>query len=181
MLLITWAIGQTHFTVPQNVWRISIEQAFSVGKWKGHDGRNGWKDFTYKLNGTDYTIIQDWKRSASIQTILIEYGFTDRSTFILNIPKFQRLNQTHSWSITSESIVTEMDKLMPREEVVQQQMRIGVAVQAMMDKMVNEAAPKCSGKDEAGITEELEAMKVEMLASLANMESEFWETRKNDE
>ena len=78
-------------------------------------------------------------------------------------------------------IDAEMDKLMPREEVVQQQMRIGVAVQAMMYKMVNEAAPKCSGKDEAGITEELEAMKVEMLASLANMESEFWETRKNDE
>lgn len=112
LLFITWAIGQTHFTIPQNVWRISIEQAFSGGKWKGHDGRNGWKDFTYQLNGTDYTIIQDWKRSASIQTFLIEYGFTDRSTFILTIPKFQRLNQTHSWSITSESIVTEMDKLM---------------------------------------------------------------------
>jgi len=83
LLFITWAIGQTHFTIPQNVWRISIEQAFSGGKWKGHDGRNGWKDFTYQLNGTDYTIIQDWKRSASIQTFLIEYGFTDRSTFNL--------------------------------------------------------------------------------------------------
>jgi len=92
-LLFTYSLAQTHFTIPQNVWRISLQQKIARGNWKGHDGKNGWKDFTYQLNGTDFTVTQEWKRSKTTQTFLIEYGFTDRSTFVLNIPKLNNMNK----------------------------------------------------------------------------------------
>ncbi|MBT3478160.1 MAG: hypothetical protein HOA15_02535 [Candidatus Marinimicrobia bacterium] len=111
-LLFTYSLAQTHFTIPQNVWRISLQQKIARGNWKGHDGKNGWKDFTYQLNGTDFTVTQEWKRSKTTQTFLIEYGFTDRSTFVLNIPKLNKYEQTHSWSISSDSLITPMDDLL---------------------------------------------------------------------
>ena len=54
ILSLNYLYSQTHFTIPQNVWRISIENEISGGKWKGHDGGDGWKDFTYQLDGIDY-------------------------------------------------------------------------------------------------------------------------------
>ena len=78
-------------------------------------------------------------------------------------------------------VETERGKLISLEDVIQREMRIGVAVQAMLDKMGNNIGPRCAGKDEAGITDSFEKMKDEMLTKLADMESEFWETRKNDE
>ena len=44
------SFSQTHFTIPQNVWRISIQQEIATGNWKGNDGRNGWTDFSYQLD-----------------------------------------------------------------------------------------------------------------------------------
>jgi hypothetical protein len=110
--LFSLSFAQTHFTIPQNVWRISLEQGISSGNWKGHDGKDGWNNFTYQLNGIDYTISQEWKRSMTTQSFLIEYGFTDRATFVLYIPKFQRYEQIHSWSISSDSLLTSMDNMM---------------------------------------------------------------------
>ncbi len=111
-LLFTYSFSQTHFTIPQNVWRISIQNEIAGGKWKGHDGRDGWKNFTYQLNGIDYTITQEWKRSVTARSFLIEYGFTDKSTFTLNIPKLKKFEQTHTWSISSDSLTTPMDQLL---------------------------------------------------------------------
>ena len=58
--------SQTHFTIPQNVWRISFNKNMSTGKWIGHDGENGLKELKYKLNGIDYSINQDWKHKLNI-------------------------------------------------------------------------------------------------------------------
>ncbi|MDP6339596.1 MAG: hypothetical protein QF842_04605 [Candidatus Marinimicrobia bacterium] len=109
---LTYSFSQTHFTIPQNVWRVSIQNELASGKWKGHDGRNGWKDYTYQLNGTDFIITQDWKRNINTQTFLIEYGFTDKSTFILHIPTVKKFEQTHTWSLVSNSTITPMDNLL---------------------------------------------------------------------
>jgi len=95
----SFIFGQTHFTIPQNVWRITLEQEIASANWKGHDGKNGFKNFNYKLNGNDYSIDQNWRNSLKTQTFLIEYGFTDKSTFILNLPIFKKFEQVHTWSI----------------------------------------------------------------------------------
>ena len=112
ILCLNYFYSQTHFTIPQNVWRISIENEISGGKWKGHDGGDGWKDFTYQLDGIDYIITQEWKRNLLTQSYLIEYGFTDKSTFMLHIPRLQKFKQSHSWTISSDSLIVPMDQLL---------------------------------------------------------------------
>ena len=112
ILCLNYFYSQTHFTIPQNVWRISIENEISGGKWKGHDGGDGWKDFTYQLDGIDYIITQQWKRNLLIQSYLIEYGFTDKSTFMLHIPRVQKFKQSHSWTISSDELIVPMDQLL---------------------------------------------------------------------
>ncbi len=112
ILCLNYFYSQTHFTIPQNVWRISIENEISGGKWKGHDGGDGWKDFTYQLGGIDYIITQQWKRNLLIQSYLIEYGFTDKSTFMLHIPRVQKFKQSHSWTISSDELIVPMDQLL---------------------------------------------------------------------
>ena len=112
ILCLNYFYSQTHFTIPQNVWRISIENEISGGKWKGHDGGDGWKDFTYQLDGIDYIITQEWKRNLLTQSYLIEYGFTDKSTFVLHIPRLQKFKQSHSWIISSDSLIVPMDQLL---------------------------------------------------------------------
>ena len=112
ILCLNYFYSQTHFTIPQNVWRISIENEISGGKWKGHDGGDGWKDFTYQLDGIDYIITQEWKRNLLTQSYSIEYGFTDKSTFMLHIPRLQKFKQSHSWTISSDSLIVPMDELL---------------------------------------------------------------------
>ena len=112
ILCLNYFYSQTHFTIPQNVWRISIENEISGGKWKGHDGGDGWKDFTYQLDGIDYIITQQWKRNLLTQSYSIEYGFTDKSTFMLHIPRLQKFKQSHSWTISSDSLIVPMDQLL---------------------------------------------------------------------
>jgi hypothetical protein len=112
ILCLNYFYSQTHFTIPQNVWRISIENEISGGKWKGHDGGDGWKDFTYQLDGIDYIITQEWKRNLLTQSYSIEYGFTDKSTFMLHIPRLQKFIQSHSWTISSDSLIVPMDQLL---------------------------------------------------------------------
>ena len=112
ILCLNYFYSQTHFTIPQNVWRISIENEISGGKWKGHDGGDGWKDFTYQLDGIDYIITQEWKRNLLTQSYSIEYGFTDKSTFMLHIPRLQKFKQSHSWTISSDSLIVPMDQLL---------------------------------------------------------------------
>ncbi len=112
LLQYTFSVSQTHFTIPQNVWRISIQNENSTGNWKGHNGRNGWQDYAYRVENLDYVISQEWKRNITSQTFLIEYGFTDKATFILTIPKLKKFKQTHSWLIADDTTQSPMDQLM---------------------------------------------------------------------
>ena len=112
ILCLNYFYSQTHFTIPQNVWRISVENEISGGKWKGHDGGDGWKDFTYQLDGIDYIITQEWERNLLTQSYSIEYGFTDKSTFMLHIPRLQKFKQSHSWTISSDELNVPMDQLL---------------------------------------------------------------------
>jgi hypothetical protein len=112
LLQYTFSVSQTHFTIPQNVWRISIQNENSTGNWKGHNGRNGWQDYAYRVENLEYVISQEWKRNITSQTFLIEYGFTDKATFILTIPKLKKFKQTHSWLIADDTTQSPMDQLM---------------------------------------------------------------------
>ena len=108
----TSIFSQTYFTVPQNVWRISFNKKISSGIWVGHDGEKGLKDLKYKLNSIDYSINQDWKRNLNINEYTLEYGFSDKSTFILNVPIIEKINQDYNWSISSDSNTVVIDDLM---------------------------------------------------------------------
>ena len=111
-LLFTFPLAQTHITIPQNVWRISLQQYISTGKWIGHDGKNGWRDYSYVYNGSDYTIHQYWERNLNTQSLQIEYGLTDRSTFTMNVPRIQKLEQFHSWTVTGAESQADLDSIM---------------------------------------------------------------------
>ena len=111
-LLFTFPLAQTHITIPQNVWRISLQQYISTGKWIGHDGKNGWRDYSYVYNGSDYTIHQYWERNLNTQSLQIEYGLTDRSTFTMNVPRIQKLEQFHSWMVTGAESQADLDSIM---------------------------------------------------------------------
>jgi hypothetical protein len=104
--------SQTHFTIPQNVWRVSYNKNISAGKWIGYDGEEGLKDLKYKFNDIDYSINQYWKHTVNINEYKLEYGFSDESTFILNIPIVQEFNQNHIWSISSDSNTLIIENLM---------------------------------------------------------------------
>jgi hypothetical protein len=108
----TWVLSQTHFTIPQNVWRISFNQSISGGRWIGHDGEKGLKDFSYNLKDINYSITQYWKHTLNTQHFTLEYGLSDKSTFILNVPIIQKFNQDHTWSISSDSNIVVIDNLM---------------------------------------------------------------------
>lgn len=110
--LFTYSLAQTHFTIPQNVWRISLQQDIASGKWKGHDGKDGWTDFDYYYDGAKHTIHQYWKRNIHTQSIQIEYGLTDRSTFNLIIPRHTKFEQTHSWQISEGDNQAAVDSVM---------------------------------------------------------------------
>ena len=116
LFLITITIAQTHFTIPQNVWRLSFEQNNKVGNWKGHDGRNGWNDFPYQLDTSVHIINQHWINNINTQSILIEYGVTNRSNFIMNIPIVKKYNQTHTWLSPSADIDTLMNLYHPKNK-----------------------------------------------------------------
>ena len=108
LFFLTISFSQTHFTIPQNVWRISIKQETANGNWKGNDGRNGWTDFTFQLDTSKYIINQQWKNKMNTRSLIIEYGITNKSNFLIKIPIIKKFNQTHSWNSAS----TKIDSLM---------------------------------------------------------------------
>ena len=112
ILLSTLVLSQTHFTIPQNVWRLSFNQTIASGKWIGHDGEKGLKDLKYKLKGIDYSIDQYWEHALNAQEFILEYGFSDKSTFIIQVPIVQKFNEDHAWLISSDSSTVVLDDIM---------------------------------------------------------------------
>ncbi len=112
ILLITISYSQTHFTVPQNVWRIGMAQGVSSGKWKGHNGKNGWQDYSYDYIGTNYRLTRNQHRTVRFTALNLEYGLSDRSTFSLNIPYFNNLKESSDWEVSTDTLKFVMDSLL---------------------------------------------------------------------
>ena len=107
-LLFSKPFAQTHFTIPQNVWRITYNQGYTSGNWKAKSLSNGIQH-SYKIDTTNYLINQFFERTINQARINIEYGFTDRATFVLNVPYIQKINEKHDWN--SDSSSAELDDL----------------------------------------------------------------------
>jgi hypothetical protein len=178
ILFLTWSdylSAQTYFTVPQNVWRVTVMESYSSGQWIGNEGKSGIRgqpvDFSdygkryfdheyvssggyfsspYDLYDLDTTyvnatwtigrIIRDFNRNTApvfgfdtlvdyhvdffgpdpvpvggkldefrdrtvyTRTYRLEYGTTDRVTFVVDIPYIRMMVENRSWSWRSYSI-----------------------------------------------------------------------------
>ena len=57
-IIFTSIIGaQTHFTIPQNVWRVSLKTDHSSGKWKGNNLSDGQK-YRYQVDTLNFEVSQ---------------------------------------------------------------------------------------------------------------------------
>ena len=104
-------VAQTHFTIPQNVWRFTLNSDYTSGNWKSKNLSNRGIRHSYPIYTKVYSINQYFKRSVSTNSINIEYGFTDITTLVLNIPYISKITQNHSWSVSNDSSSTALDSL----------------------------------------------------------------------
>ena len=84
--ILSEATAQTHFTIPQNVWRFTANSDLFNGKWKSNTFSSKGIKHTYQIDTTSYSIYQNFRRKTLTNKLNVEYGFTDRSTFIFQIP-----------------------------------------------------------------------------------------------
>ena len=110
LLILSNLSAQTHFTIPQNVWRITYNKEHTVGNWKANKLSSGMKH-VYRIDTTTFSINQYFKRTINQDRLKIEYGFTDNSTLILNIPYIHKLKENRSWSLTNDSSSASLDTL----------------------------------------------------------------------
>ena len=111
---ISYVFGQTHFTVPQNVWRVSIFSSTASGDWIGENGAkevgqdsilfSDHSDALFGLNSTTFqgTLTELRKENVSTLTSKIEYGFTDKTTVSLEIPYIRNLLVERDWNWTPD-------------------------------------------------------------------------------
>jgi hypothetical protein len=107
---ISYVFGQTHFTVPQNVWRVSIFSSTASGDWIGENGAkevgqdsilfSDHSDARFGLNFTTFqgTLTELRKENVSTLTSKIEYGFTDKTTVSLEVPYIRNLLVERDWN-----------------------------------------------------------------------------------
>jgi len=110
LLILSNLSAQTHFTIPQNVWRITYNKEHTVGNWKAKKLSSGMKH-VYRIDTKTFSINQYFKRTINQDRLKIEYGFTDNSTLILNIPYIHKLKENRSWSLTNDSSSASLDTL----------------------------------------------------------------------
>ena len=111
LLILSETSAQTHFTLPQNVWRFTANSDLFNGKWKSNTFSSKGIIHTYKIDTTTYSIYQNFKRRTITNKLNIEYGFTDRSTFIFQIPYIQKITENRSWYVDNDSPSTVLDSL----------------------------------------------------------------------
>jgi len=114
LIMIPCAVCQSYFTVPQNVWRVSISSKSMSGDWIGDNGlREVGKEEVALLNHTDRffemdsstiqgTLTESRFRNAETITSIFEYGFSEKSTFRLEIPYWTKYYENESWKWASE-------------------------------------------------------------------------------
>ena len=103
--------AQTHFTIPQNVWRTSFKSDHSVGKWRGNSISDGLK-YKYRVDTTNFEVEQFFNRSISRNLLKLEYGFTDKATLMLEIPIVSNLQEERSWKISYDPLPQKLDSLL---------------------------------------------------------------------
>jgi hypothetical protein len=111
LLINTKSFGQTHFTIPQNVWRFTVNSDLSSGKWKSNSFSNKGVHHVYKIDTTTYSIYQNFKRKTLTNKLNIEYGFTDRTTLVFQIPYIQKITENRSWFVDNDSSSFALDSL----------------------------------------------------------------------
>ena len=111
LLFTVKATAQTHFTIPQNVWRFTLNSEKTSGNWKSKNLSNTGIKHNYPINAKVYPINQYFKRTISTNRINIEYGFTDRTTLVFKLPYINRITQNHSWSVSNGSSSATLDSL----------------------------------------------------------------------
>ena len=100
IILISIALGQSHLSVPQSVWRIGVDTEFFGGDWKGPDGKEGINGMQSLWNNQLWTINEQREISGSRTTIKIDYGFSDRVNFSMTIPYFGSLKENKTFSVS---------------------------------------------------------------------------------
>lgn len=111
-IIFTSIIGaQTHFTIPQNVWRVSLKTDHSNGKWKDNSLSDGQK-YRYQVDTLNFEVSQFFKRSIVQNQAKFEYGFTDKVTLLLEIPYVTNLSESRSWKIANDSLSMGLDSLL---------------------------------------------------------------------
>ena len=77
--------AQTHFTIPQNVWRFSLNSDYTSANWRSKNLSNTGIKHSYTIFPKVYSINQYFKRTISTNRVNIEYGFTDRTTLVFTL------------------------------------------------------------------------------------------------
>lgn len=112
LLLPVFIFSQTYLTVPQNVWRIKLGYEDSKGNWKGNDGKNGWKDYLYTLDSTQFHLNKFTEQHFKISHLNLDYGFSNRVTAFLEIPFIRFGERLINWDVSGDSSTTGIDSLL---------------------------------------------------------------------
>ncbi|MEE9166935.1 MAG: hypothetical protein V3U24_05680 [Candidatus Neomarinimicrobiota bacterium] len=99
---------QTHFTLPENVWRISFHRSISTDTWVGKGGEKGFPDEFFTVSapfyGADSSVIAGYitnpqrERVRREVSFALEHGIARRLTFLMEIPYFTTYSVSNTWS-----------------------------------------------------------------------------------
>lgn len=103
LVLMNFSSSQTHFTIPQNVWRISLDKKLRQAKWKGHNGKNGWQNYSYNFAGNNYNLTQFRQQSGRTSNISLEYGISNSITVGIKIPYINKFEEKSIWAVSPDS------------------------------------------------------------------------------
>ncbi len=112
LLVASKSIAQTHFTIPQNVWRLTVNSDLSRSEWKTNTFPNKGINHRYQIDTTTYSIYQNFERKTLTNKLNIEYGFTDKTTLVFKIPYIQKIIENRSHSIDNSLTSTVLDSLL---------------------------------------------------------------------
>lgn len=103
--------SQTHFTIPQNVVRVSLGRDLSSQRWIGKGGEEGLPDEFFAVRGPffgpDSVLIEGEitnpgsRRTQRLTRFILEYGISDRITFFWDVPFVTSLSENNSWGWNS--------------------------------------------------------------------------------